>query len=614
MNRQISAKAIQRCLWMGALLLSAVAASAQTQITFQVDMTDAITGIGFNPSNQTVAARGTFDNWASPGFALTNNPNGANPNLWTGTVDDTLDATDVNWQWVTVTNGTTIVAYSSQNDGDNYVQVLPVGGGSLVVPVEFFDDDGPLATNNITFQVDMAEQLQLGTFTTNDTVYCQGSFNGWANTLLLTNNSALNVTNSQGVFTSLPYQGTLTTWATDENAEAEYKFVYNNGANQYEDPTKGNLDISSGNRFLLNQPVDQAQALPLVDYSDEPFSDTVTNNITFVIDMSVQEFVGNFNPSNNTVEIHGDYNGWGGGTTMVNTNASDTNLYYTTIQYIAPADSQRYFKYVIQPGTQWENVSAANAIGGNRWVNLANANANFSDGPVYFSDEGPSTLIDFVTVTNEMVTFTVSMTNANGTGITGSGGGGTLTFDTNNPTSDTVWLNGLNGGLNNSFWTWAQAPFPGGAPGYQMTQIPNTDLFTITLPVNQGQNMDLIYKYSINGYDDEAGTGDNHERWIRSQPNYTMPVDTYASQGATTQTEISFGNLAITNSGKNQIQVSWLGRGGVELQTTTNLSSGVWTSQPLTDGTNLLVAPGGTSSTNYSVGAGNLFYRLVGPQ
>jgi hypothetical protein len=291
---------------------------------------------------------------------------------------------------------------------------------------------------------------------------------------------------------------------------------------------------------------------------------------------------------------------------MANTNASNSNLFYTTIQYIAGAGSQRYFKYVIQPGTQWENVSAANSIGGNRWLNLASTSGNFSNGPVYFSDESSNSLPDFITGSNCMVTFTVNMTNA-----TGTGPGGTQTFDNLTNSSDSVWLNGINGGVNNSFWTWGQAPVPGGQPGYQMTQVPNTLLFTITLPVNVGQSADLIYKYSINGYDDEAASGVNHVRWVRSQPSYTMPVDTYGSQPS----EISFGNLAITNVSKGKIQVSWLGRDGVHLQTTSTLNAGaVWINQYLTDGTNLTVAPGGKVSTNYTVGAGNLFYRLVGPE
>jgi hypothetical protein len=210
------------------------------------------------------------------------------------------------------------------------------------------------------------------------------------------------------------------------------------------------------------------------------------------------------------------------------------------------------------------------------------------------------------------VTFTVDMTNA-----TGTGPGGTASFDNAYPSSDQVYINGLNGGANNAFWSWAQAPIPGGPSAYLMTQISNTFLFTITLPVNMGQNDLLVYKYSINGYDDEALSGANHERWIRSLPNYTMPVDTYDSQGTGTngQTEIGFGDLAITTTTNNQVQLSWLGRRGVEVQTATSLdTNAVWTSQPLTDGTNLIVGPGGTAGTNYNVGTGNLFYRLVGPQ
>jgi hypothetical protein len=147
-----------------------------------------------------------------------------------------------------------------------------------------------------------------------------------------------------------------------------------------------------------------------------------------------------------------------------------------------------------------------------------------------------------------------------------------------------------------------------------MTQIPNTTLFTITLPINQGQNEYLEYKYSMEGYDNEAGFNDNHYRWIRSLPDYTMPVDTFGSQGTSSSYEISFGNLAITNLGNQQVQVSWLGRNGVELQTTPGLSPAAWVSQPLTDGTNLTVGPGGEASTNYTIGSGSLFYRLTGPQ
>jgi hypothetical protein len=307
------------------------------------------------------------------------------------------------------------------------------------------------------------------------------------------------------------------------------------------------------------------------------------------------------------VEIHGDFNNWGSGQTMTNNPESGTpNIFSTQITYVDTAGAEHYFKYVIQPGTQWEIVSPPNNVGGNRYLFLAQTNGSFTNGPVYFSDEAPSALIDLVTVTNCMVTFTVNMTNG-----TGTGPGGTATFDNAYPSSDYIYINGLNNGVNNSFWVWGGL----GDSTYLMTQIPNTFLFTITLPINEGQNDLLIYKYSINGLDDEAPSGDNHNRWIRSLPNYTMPMDTYGSQGTNNQTEIGFGNLAIAQSTNDQVQVSWLGRRGVHLQTSSSLNAdAVWTNLYLTDGTNLVVGPGGTASTNYSVGSGNLFYRLVGPQ
>jgi hypothetical protein len=147
-----------------------------------------------------------------------------------------------------------------------------------------------------------------------------------------------------------------------------------------------------------------------------------------------------------------------------------------------------------------------------------------------------------------------------------------------------------------------------------MNQIGNSSLYTITVPVNMGQSLDLVYKYGIDGLDNEAGFLDNHERWVRSLPNYTMPTDTFGAQGNTTVAEPSFGNLAISKAG-HKVNLSWIGRPGVHLQTSTNLSaSAVWTNLFLTDGTNLPVGPGGVAGTNYSVVPGTVFFRLTGPQ
>jgi hypothetical protein len=597
MNRKFVFKAIEGALCVGAMLLWAASASADTVVTFQVDMTGAISNALFNPTTNGIVARGTFDNWPVPGLTLTNNPKAANTNIYSGTIDDTSDANGatMNWQFAITTNGA-VATYSSQADGDNYCLRLPATtGASTNAPVVFFDDDGAAQTNNITFQVDMGEQIILGNFNpSTQTLYCQGSFEGWSDTFQLTNNPAILHTNRLGAVSTNVYVGTYTL-AVSPNAEEEYKYVIATGGNNaYESTT--NSDPATGNRFFFNT----NQTIPIVDYADLPISPSVTNNVTFEIDMTTQIAVGAFNTNVNSVEMHGDFNSWGSGQPLTNNPASSTpNIYSTVIQYMGAANAEHYFKYVVQPGTQWENVSAANSSGGNRYLFLLSTNGNLTNGPVYYSDASPSSLIDFVTVTNCMVTFTVNMTNAVGTD--------SVVFNT----GDAVYINGLNNGVNNSFWTWGILSAP---PQYQMTNIPNTLLYSITLPVAQGQQDDLIYKYSINGSDDEAGFADNHQRWIRSLPNYTMPVDTFGSQGASTQTELPAGNLKIGAAG-SKVNLSWLGRRGVHLQTATNLLSKgtVWTDQLQTDGTNLIVAPGGAAATNYSVGQGNLYYRLVGP-
>src|SRR5580658_8338255 len=90
MKQKFSSKFIQRGLTLGAVFLSAAAACAQTQVTFQVDMTEQI-GSSFNPPGDTVSAHGTFNGWGA-GVNLTNNPAAANSNLYSGTVTDTSDA------------------------------------------------------------------------------------------------------------------------------------------------------------------------------------------------------------------------------------------------------------------------------------------------------------------------------------------------------------------------------------------------------------------------------------------------------------------------------------------------------------------------------------------
>jgi hypothetical protein len=590
-------------------LFCSTALAQQTTITFQVDMSVAIQNSLFNSATQTVQVWGSYNGW-STGNLMTNNPSASNTNLYTGAVVNTNVANGgvIDWQY-RLMSGTTVDTYSSQADTYNYCATLPATAGTLAPPLSFFSDDGAAVTNNVTFQVDMSEQINLGSFVPGTNVlYCQGSFEGWNDNFPLTNNPAISRTNAQGVVTHDVYVGTYPVTASPGAAE-EFKYVIStSGANSYESPTTGDPD-QNNNRFFQNV----AQTLPIVYYSDAPFLASVTNNVTFEVDMSVQAEVGNFGPFN-TVEMHGDFDSWGTPLQMTNNpSASNTNIYSGVAQFIGPPGTQHYYKYVIQPGTEWETVSGTatneTGSGGNRWFDLASTNASFVVGPVYYSDQGSLSLYDVITTNDSatpftvaMVTFTVNMTNAHEYTTSGPG----TAFD---PTVNLVYINGLNNGFNNTWWSWGGL----GNAAYQMYQISNSWLYNIQIPVNLGQPLDVTYKYSIDGSDNEAGFNDNHTRYIRSLPDYTMPVDVFGGQGSATSTEPSFGDFS-AQAGKTDITLTWLGRPYVHLESSPNLgTTAVWTPAYNTDGTNLLVAPGGMATTNYPMTGPQKFFRLVYP-
>ena len=87
-------------------LLFGVAASAiaSNTVTFQVDMSQQILAGTFDPTTNHVYVSGSLNGFASStaitnGFLLTNNPAGANPALYVGTTNDTVDANGAQMSW-----------------------------------------------------------------------------------------------------------------------------------------------------------------------------------------------------------------------------------------------------------------------------------------------------------------------------------------------------------------------------------------------------------------------------------------------------------------------------------------------------------------------------------
>ncbi|MFO1475954.1 MAG: hypothetical protein U1F98_04800 [Verrucomicrobiota bacterium] len=544
-------------------VLSAQAASSI--LTFSVDMSAAITGGTFVPGVDTVAVRGTFN-----AYGTLNLVQQGSSTIYTNTVNDTTDANGGQVQykfWTSNAGG----GWENTANGQNRAAVLPsTSGGSLTLPACYYADAGPDTPNDITFQVDMAEQIQLGSFNPGTkTVEVQGDFNSW------TTGSTLIQQGSSTIYTN-----TFTVGGSP-GRQHNWKFVIQPDGN-YENPSPVNVD-GSNNRFVPNV----TQTLAVLFFSDLPFVPTVTNQVTFSVDMGAQILAGNFNPGSQYVCVNGAFNGWASGNTYLTNNGG--TIYTNTVEFIGGLGSSNPFKYVIFDGanTTWENLSSSTPqLGGNRFFNLVSAPTLVL--PLsYFSDQLPNDLLPSPVT----VTFSVNMAGAVGTE--------SYTFT---PGTDKVFLNGQ----FSSWWAWGGSgggiqpnPIPDSPAAYEMTRVGTSLIYTNIQVLPAGTAVALTYKYGINGFDDEAGFGVNHVRYVRTLGSYALPQDTFG----TMTVEPSFGNLAAGAPSAGHVPITWLGRPGVKLQTTSNLPNG-WADVVGTDG---------ASSTNYPVGPGAQFFRLIQP-
>jgi hypothetical protein len=261
---------------------------------FQIDMTSALTRGVFNPATNQIMVFGTFqtNQWSS-GFVLTNNPNGANTNLYSGTYrDGNYPGTWQQYKYVIVSSVTNL-NYEFLNNRTFYT---PTNSGTLTLA--YFNNWSPY-TNRVTFQVDMTLPLLTHAFSpgAGDTVVAAGTFqtNIWTpapNGFVLTNNP-----NSAS---SNIYSGTYI--VTDPPGTGEYfKFVLNtnNGSSFYE--------TRSDRQFILASAMTNA----LVYWNDDkPIDFTPSGTtITFTVNMTnaVDIYGYPFDPANDLLFINGDF-------------------------------------------------------------------------------------------------------------------------------------------------------------------------------------------------------------------------------------------------------------------------------------------------------------------
>ena len=620
---------------------SSVKASS-TILFFSVNMATNLANGTFNPpapagtGTDAVYVNGTFYGWTSNGVQLVQE---GSTTIWTNSYNDTDDQNGhvVSYRFNINGSGN----YESTASWDNRAAELPAtSGASVNLPTPYYGDVGPGQIINVTFQVDMSEEIELGHFVPGtDQLDVRGSFNGWGNAgNYLTNDPAIVVTNSpSGIVESNVYVGTfpITTGAEvagvpATNAFMEWKAV-EDPSDSWESP--GPTDANdAGNRFFTDN---TNQVLPVVTFNDLTYSPLA--NVTLNVDMSGPiKYDPNYMP--NSVTVWGTFNNWATGVAMTSNPAPNTNIFSATVtmpENNAVIVQVRYTNTLVaanNPASPWVFDYVNDAVYNNnerRTVTLPTTATTLNTNmPVFhFLDLALGDYLPQATP----VLFSVNMNNAAGTD-----------GHVFSPGSDGVYINGMfaNGGgtpYPQAWYAWAGGPTPVSAPaGYQMIQEGSSSIYTNTIVIPAGTPIALSYQYGmdpgqLNGgpLEDESATGANHFRVVRTTADstYVMATDEFTNQPYVeplfapgniyeNMGTLSGGNLSVDAVSGGKVPVTWLGRPGAHLQSATSVN-GPWTDILATDGTNwtngISTANGLLSETNWPAANGKTFFRLVKP-
>jgi len=560
-------------------------------ITFSVDTSLA----PFIPGSDTIEVHGTFNGWGAVSLVQA-----GSSTVYTNTVEDTADANGGKMEYKFVIDGWN---WENPASGCNRAVLLPVtNGASLVLPTAFFSDGGPQSSYNVTFQVDMTQQIALGSFIPGTSwveVRGTGLPNGWNGGNTLTHNQTILRTNSFGVVTSNVWTGTFSVTGSPGGAD-EFKY-YIQPEGIWDTPSSVNQD-ANGNRYFANTD----QTLPVAVFSDTP-----STLVTFNVDMSaVSAADPDFNPY--SVTLNGDFNNWGSGIAMTNNPAAaNTNLFSTVIALGAGTLVNYQFRYVELNNNQTVYDLYHGVLDGTNNRSLTVPNIASINVPAVLFNDAP--LSDYLTQPT-LVTFSVDMNNAIGTDG--------HAFDPGN--GDAVYIYGE----ISTWYSWYPWYNSVDITPYQMMQQGSSTIYTNTVLLPAGTMIAFEYKYGILRWDlgvspcdDEAPFGQNHYRVIRNtahQP-YVMPLDKFGFQYGEPFFDTispSGSRLSIGCKSGGSVPVTWLGRPGAHLQVGTNLLTGTWQDLAATDGTNWTI---GFSSTNGFVSQtnwpanGTAYFRIVKP-
>ena len=365
-----------------------------------------------------------------------------------------------------------------------------------------------------------------------------------------------------------------------------YKFWKDYDTGQYEQPALLCEDPRDRSLTITNA----SMSAPPAYWCDRKLSDPDIN-ISFAVDMSLQESLGFFTNGVDSMYVRGSLSqiGWGPGILLTNHPAPYTNVFSTvvTMRYTPiPPCVNRYKFYIDRPpgGTDvWE--SPISTGGNDREFTITSTSVAISN---FWNGLTPCDTLEEET----QVTFSVDMTGAV------SHPNGTITYDG----TQTVYING-------EFLSW-QSQVGGGdwgtnpKPELALTKNPTSDVHSITLPISAASKLQMVYKFSMGGEDNEAGQQTNHVRYIRldaGSTNYTMPRDVWTiTNPGVPRVEPEIGGLAARASTPGNVVLEWSGL------PCTSMQAGPTPAGPFSN----LFEARGVSSTNMPVSGEQMYFRL----
>jgi len=372
------------------------------------------------------------------------------------------------------------------------------------------------ATKNVTFQVNMGVQAQLGTFKLGaDTVVVRGDWehyisgqSDWSGYFFRLTKSTTN----DSIYT-------VTVAFPDSVASKvlQYKFVTTKGGND-------NWESIANNR-TYTVTSDGNQTIALVFFNDRT-SVGVTHFVTFQADMTDLIAAG-FNPATDSIEVRGGANeltNWGNGVRLTKS-LLNANLYQVKISMtFNPTDSVQY-KFHCDPQAKFDNTGWENTAG--------NRVLYFADNDIVIPAVKPVITVLNIISKNVTVTFNVDMTNAreryHNTLITGLTG---------------VYLAGAASPLQwPSAWTYTDTASTGGTL-IKLNKPASGNVWSVNVTFLASNNVskNLQYKYgavftkvdTLNGgtsyLDNEAGYSVNHAATLNDATGTQMINDRFGGQ------------------------------------------------------------------------------------